>query len=265
MSIKLKLEKHRNGRSSRVFKKTRRGFLKKVESSHLPMKVHSYSSYAEPFNDRVYLSYSKIYKFLKARIGKPVDKIYSEFLVEARKYKQVEDLKELFQSFINQTEQAACRGYERGGLFYVSNGILNLSKFKVRKSPFTKNHIKYNREHFLSNLEMSDLVLKLGHSGPQLLNKMWIEVNGNVLCIPVYLVSKVRWELLQEATNKIIGIYGKSDVERIKEFTRVNLGGYGFEYASLTWEYKTLKSYDRFYYVAKISDIETYKKEKYKI
>ena len=265
MSIKLKLEKHRNGRSSRVFKKTRRRFLKDAEASHLPMKVHSYSNYSEPFNDKVYLSYPKVYKFLKARVGKPVNKIYPEFLLEAKKYKQVENLKDLFQSFINQTEQAACRGYKRDGLFYVSNGILNLSKFKVIKSPFTKNHIKYNREHFLSNIEMYDLVFKLSHLGPQLLNKMWIEVNGNVLCIPVYLVSKVRWELLQEASNKIIGIYGKSAVERLKEFTRVNLGGYGFEYTILTWEYKTLKSYDRFYYVAKISDIETYKKEKYKI
>lgn len=265
MSIKLKLEKHRNGRSSRVFKKTRRRFLKDVEAPHLPMKVHSYSNYSEPFNDKVYLSYSKVYKFLKARVGKPVNKIYPEFLLEAKKYKQVENLKDLFQSFINQTEQAACRGYKRDGLFYVSNGILNLSKFKVIKSPFTKNHIKYNKEHFLSNIEMYDLVFKLSHSGPQLLNKMWIEVNGNVLCIPIYLVSKVRWELLQEASNKIIGIYGKYAVERLKEFTRVNLGGYGFEYTILTWEYKTLKSYDRFYYVAKISDIETYKKEKYKI
>lgn len=36
-----------------------------------------------------------------SRIGKPVDKVYSEFLTEVKKFSQNENLKELFDSLIN--------------------------------------------------------------------------------------------------------------------------------------------------------------------
>ena len=46
------------------------------------------------------LPYSKIRKFLMARVGRPVDKVYSEFLQEGSKYAQIRNLQEVFNEFI---------------------------------------------------------------------------------------------------------------------------------------------------------------------
>ena len=66
---------------------------------------------------------------------------------------------------------------------------------------------------------MTEITLKLSRLGPQPLGKMFVVVKGNLLFLPVYLVSKVRWESLQNPTHQIIGIYGKASAERIKEYT----------------------------------------------
>lgn len=89
---------------------------------------------------------------------------------------------------------------------------------------------------------VSNGILNLGIRGPQLLTKMWVVVKGNLMLLPVYLVSSVRWESLQDPNDKAIGIYGKKAVEQLKEFVIAKV-----------------------VYVVKISDIEAYKKEKYKL
>ena len=93
---------------------------------------------------------------------------------------------------------------------------------------------------------------------------MWVVVKGNLMLLPVYLVSSVKWESLQDPNDKAIGIYGKKAVEQLKEFVIAKVVGYGSQYAVTVWKYFTYKNWsinDYYYYVVKISDIEAYKKE----
>lgn len=88
------------------------------------------------------------------------------------------------------------------------------------------------------------------------------------MLLPVYLVSSIRWESLQYSNDKIVGIYGKKAVEQLKEFVTAKVVGYGSHYAVTVWKSSTYKNWsigDYYYYVVKISDIEAYKKEKYKL
>lgn len=97
---------------------------------------------------------------------------------------------------------------------------------------------------------------------------MWVVVKGNLMLLPVYLVSSIRLESLQYPNDKAIGIYGKKAVEQLKEFVIAKVVGYGSQYAVTVWKSSTYKNWcinDYYYYVVKISDIESYKKEKYKL
>ncbi len=82
MSYELKMQGVGNGKRSRLYKKTKRASMNKIDAIHLPMRVQS---------DRglVHIPYSKIRKFLMTRVGRPVDKVYSEFLQEGSKYAQI--------------------------------------------------------------------------------------------------------------------------------------------------------------------------------
>jgi hypothetical protein len=100
----------------------------------------------------------------------------------------------------------------------------------------------------------------------------WGQTSRGLVHIPyskiVYLVSSVRWESLQDPNDKAIGIYGKKAVEQLKEFVIAKVVGYGSQYAVTVWKSSTYKNWsinDYYYYVVKISDIEAYKKEKYKL
>lgn len=176
-------------------------------------------------------------------------------------------LQEIFNEFIHQRDNYANRGLKLGG-FYVSNGILNYKASKKRVELFNRSHVEYNRSHFPDSETMKNVTLVLGMRGPQLLTKMWVVVKGNLMLLPVYLVSSVRWESLQDPNDKAIGIYGKKAVEQLKEFVIAKVVGYGSQYAVTVWKSSTYKNWsinDYYYYVVKISDIEAYKKEKYKL
>lgn len=269
MSIELKLTKWHNGRKSRLYKKTKRASMNRIDAPHLPMRVQSEKNgyWGQTSRGSASLSYKKIKKFFLANVGRPVNKVYTEFLASARKHAQIENLKEIFEDFIYECDGQRKRGWCADGCFYVTNGILNYKKPKIKRKLYNESHVKYNHRHYPEAKEMTEITLKLSNLGPQPLGKMFVVVKGNLLYLPVYLVSKVRWESLQNPIHQVIGIYGKAAAERIKEYVMVELVGYSYSYRVMTWQSHTIewmKNYDYFYYVVKIADIEAYKKEKYK-
>lgn len=63
-------------------------------------------------------------------------------------------------------------------------------------------------------------------------------------------------------------VKGQDYTRRLKEFVIAKVVGYGSQYAVTVWKSSTYKNWsinDYYYYVVKISDIEAYKKEKYKL
>ena len=134
MSYELKMQGVSNGKRSRLYKKTKRASMNKIDATHLPMRVQSDKGgyWSQPSRGSVHILYSKVRKFLMARVGRPVDKVYSEFLQEGSKYAQIRNLQEIFNEFMHQRDNYANRGLKLGG-FYVSNGILN---YKASKRSF---------------------------------------------------------------------------------------------------------------------------------
>lgn len=96
MSIEFKMSRGNNGRKSRLYKRTKRASLNRIDAPHLPMRVHSgkggYWGQTSPYP--AYSSYRKISKFLMERVGKPVDIVFSEFLSEMKKFRQKVERKE---------------------------------------------------------------------------------------------------------------------------------------------------------------------------
>lgn len=76
------------------------------------------------------MNYTKIRKFLKNNVGRPIDKVLSEFI--QRCHKSIYKPKELLYSFIEEKDKI---WWFRSG-FYLSNGILNYKK--PRKKPYKK-------------------------------------------------------------------------------------------------------------------------------
>ncbi len=81
MSYELKMQGVGNGKRSRLYKKTKRASMNKIDATHLPMRVQSDKDgyWGQTSRGSVHILYSKIRKFLMARVGRPVDKSIQSF------------------------------------------------------------------------------------------------------------------------------------------------------------------------------------------
>lgn len=97
-----------------------------------------------------------------------------------------------------------------------------------------------------------------------LIGKLFVVVNKNLLYLDVYLISKSRYDSLSNPSHTTYGYYGKSAIEYIKEFTDIEVVGYGRTHRVLTYQYERagLRMYDYYCYLVKIRDIEEYKKKR---
>lgn len=256
MSIEFKNCRWGKGRHSRLFKKTKRAAMNGIDAPHLPMRVQTGKSgyYGQTANYPIHVPYKKVWKFLMARVGKPVDKVFSEFLIEAKKFHHVENLKEVFYSYIDYKYWKLRAGEAEG--FYISNGILNYKDdFKVKTEPVPKKFIEYNDKHWNTEVFMDISLGKI--EGPIPIGKFWIEIKGQYMFLPVYAVHENKWK------------YSESNIRKyqyLKEFTPVRVIDKGTDYV-----YKPFLSYYADYkgvsyvpYIVRISDIENYKKESFK-
>lgn len=70
MSYELKMQGVGNGKRSRLYKKTKRASMNKIDATHLPMRVQSDKGddWSQTSRGSVHISYSKVRKFLMARL-----------------------------------------------------------------------------------------------------------------------------------------------------------------------------------------------------
>lgn len=143
MSYEFKMKGHGNGRKSRLYKKTKRASMNRVDANHLPMRVQSDKNgyWGQTSRGRGYFPYKEVKNFLMKRVGRPVNDVFSEFVVEMKKYKQNEPIKETFDSFLDYEEEKM-KGYQWASGFYVSNGILNYKKYSRKRQAYSPKHIK---------------------------------------------------------------------------------------------------------------------------
>ena len=137
MSYELKMKGRGNGRKSRLYKKTKRASMNRMDASHLPMRIQSEKNgyWGQTSRGRGQFSYKEVRGFLMARVGRPVNDVFSEFVVEMKKHEQNESIKETFDYFFDYEEEKM-NGYPWASGFYVTNGILNYKKYSIKKQAF---------------------------------------------------------------------------------------------------------------------------------
>lgn len=140
-------------------------------------------------------------RFLKSNVGRPVDKVFSEFLDRCNKSASVYNLRKWFYDMFKEKSEI---GWSGG--FYITNGILNYKK--RTKKPKSKSYISmcdYNRQlipdigALCKQCEISHLKQPMGV----------FELTHNVLK-SVYVVERNVWlsDLKLQAHYKLCSIYG---------------------------------------------------------
>lgn len=116
------LSRSRNGKKSRGTRKyPRKRILKKGSKKAVGWYFHN------RYEDDYHYLHGDLHKFLLKNVGRPVDKVFSEFLQRCRRGTEKYNLKEWFYDMF---EEKGNIGY-RGG-FYLSNGIINYKKKSKR-------------------------------------------------------------------------------------------------------------------------------------
>lgn len=135
--IEFGLKRVRNGKKSRFFKKFPR---KRI--LHRGDEKAAFWFRSNWIEDNYRYFNGNLNKFLMSNVGRPVDKVFSEFLDRCNKSANVYNLRKWF---YNMFEEKSEIGWSGG--FYITNGILNYKK--RTKKPKSKPYISivdYNRQ-----------------------------------------------------------------------------------------------------------------------
>lgn len=275
MSYEFKMKGDGKGRRSRLHKKIMRASMNRMDVGHLPMRVQSdKNGYWGQTSRGGYFPYKEVRDFLMARVGRPVNNVFSEFVVEMKKHEQNSPIKKIFDSFLDYEEERM-KGYKWASGFYVTNGILNYKKCSIKKQAFSPKHIRWNNNHIrMDVLEQfkpitttTSLFHRASTTGPLFIGKLWVSVKGNYMLLPVWSVYRDKFDSSRDTDVRRFGFYTKAQLEHLLQFTRATVIGKGCSYKVLDYEspkgrwYNTYVYYD---YIVKITDIEEYTKQKFK-
>ena len=140
-------------------------------------------------------------KFLMSNVGRPVDKVFSEFLSRCNKSANVYNLREWFYNMFREKSKI-----DWTGGFYITNGILNYKKRTKKPKPKSYSGIiNYNRQlisdivTLCKSCESSHLKQPVGEF------KLTYDIQKRV-----YLVEREVWlsDLKLQAHYRLCSIYG---------------------------------------------------------
>lgn len=197
MSYEFKMKGHGNGRRSRLHKKTKRASMNRMDVSHLPMRVQSDEKgyWGQISRGRGHFPYKEVRDFLMARVGRPVNDVFSELVIEMKKHEQNEPIKETFDYFFNYKEDKM-KGYYWASGFYVTNGILNYKKYPRKRQTYSPKHIRWNKTHIDREMlerfqpHNSYLFQRPKSTGPLFIGLLWVSVKGYYMLLPVWSVYR---------------------------------------------------------------------------
>ena len=135
--IEFRLKRATNGKKSR--------FLKKFPRKRILNRGDEKTAFwfrSNWIDDNYRYFKGNLDKFLKSNVGRPVDKVFSEFLDRCNKSAKVYNLRKLFYDMFEEKSEI---GWSGG--FYITNGILNYKKRtkKPKSKPYTSIG-DYNRQ-----------------------------------------------------------------------------------------------------------------------
>lgn len=136
-----------------------------------------------------------VIKFLKANVGRPINKVFSEFLDKCdSKLRRSYPLKEKFYSHIEKKEDIDWHGG-----FYVTNGILNYKKetkpiqHSFRKSSLVtfSEAMYYNKDNMPKNKDVVLMCEKANKTkSPQYLGNFYVYDGHNIVKKAIYVIDK---------------------------------------------------------------------------
>lgn len=153
--IEFTLNRDRNGKKSRGTKKyPRKRILKKGSEKAAGWYFHN------RYEDDYHYFHGDLHKFLLNNVGRPVDKVFSEFLQRCRRGTEKYNLREWFYDMFREKENI---GYMGG--FYLSNGIINYKKKSKRpESSLCFHHLldllQFNTQNLPSKRELYSICKK---------------------------------------------------------------------------------------------------------
>lgn len=140
-------------------------------------------------DDRAKWAFNGIERFLKVNIGRPVNKVYSEFLERCDKSTKSYNLKKIFYDHIEEKENITWYGG-----FYVTNGILNYKKRTSRpKSCESLSGYINTEEYNRNNMPVLKPICELADEThkKQLVGTLYYNYSREPR--PVYLIRKEDW------------------------------------------------------------------------
>lgn len=168
--IKFGTRKQGNGKRSRGHNKFYRGtkMMKNFEGSRLGMRVGKWVE--------ISIRAEHLFRFLYSNIGRPVNKVFSEFITRCDK--SIYNPKETFYGWIEKKEEID----PRWGGFYVTNGILNYKKRKKRhnkKGSHYDTYLELNKKNLPDNETLRLACNKATRDGLTLLGKFYVFIGYN--------------------------------------------------------------------------------------
>lgn len=166
---------------------------------------------------RMRWAFKNIERFLKANVGRPVDKVFSEFLERCGKSMASYNLKDWFYSNIEEKEKLTWSGG-----FYITNGILNYKK--RTKRPEYKHEPSVNWEQY--NLDKMPNLAAICKKVDSVRDKQFMGmfyISDSYSLKPVYLISRTIYnEGLYWLRFKTCRIRGVGDCIQIYNWNNQN-------------------------------------------
>ncbi len=166
--IEFKLGRRHKGRKSRWSDKYPRKRILRKGNEKVPGRFFKNWN-----DDNFHQLQGQLSRFLMANIGRPVDKVFSEFLQRCKGNTKSRNLKKDFYYIFKKKEDI-----DYNGGFYLSNGIINhknKTKSPKNKYPFanlsgTGQFYAYNSKYFLSDNKL----MELGEKAKETMEKQFV-------------------------------------------------------------------------------------------
>lgn len=239
MSLEFKRKKSHNTKWSRKYPRARinnKGGDRKAAIEAGWYKFNWNDDHFNTFNHKL------IIRFLKANVGRPINKVFSEFLDKCdNKLRKSYPLKEEFYCHIEKKE-----GIDYLGGFYVSNGILNYkkscSKEEYRKKIAELYHkplqdcIDYNLLHLPSKKKIIEICREATNTKkPQLLGNLYVLVKYTNQLKDVYVMDSDYPDFLYAPCEiRTESYYPISCISIALDYVH-----YGFKFSSLKYKLVT--------------------------
>jgi hypothetical protein len=182
------IEFKERGRGTKWHRRTPRARINRLGGDRVAYKEANWFKNSWDDN-RAKWAFNGIERFLKVNIGRPVNKVYSEFLERCDKSTRLYNLRRIFYRYIEEKEDI---GWQGG--FYVTNGILNYKKRTSRPKSYEQlsgciDTWEYNRNNMPKLKPICELADKTHKK--QLVGTLYCGYSRGPK--PVYLIRKEDW------------------------------------------------------------------------